>query len=77
MAPACVFTQDVLLQEERGLHNQSQRHTARQAGRTGRNFSILKLFLFEFLGLHKAVCPCGPSEGPLFARQTGCRLSRR
>lgn len=75
MTSACTFTQDVLLQEERGLHNQSARHTAHYAGRTAQNFSILKLFLNEFLGLHKAVCPCSPSEGPLFTRQTAaaCR----
>lgn len=73
----CAFTQDVLPQEDGGLHNQSPRHAAHHTGRTGQNFSILKLFLYEFLGLHKAVCPCSLSEGPLFARQTGCRLSQR
>lgn len=77
MTSACTFTQDGLLQEERGLHNQSARHAAHHAGRTAQNFSILKLFLDEFLGLYKAVCPCSPSEGPLFTRQTGCRLSQR
>lgn len=77
MASACAFTEDVLPQEERGLHNQSLRHAAHHTGHTGQNFRILKLFLYEFLGLHKAVCPCSPSEGPLFARQTGCCLSER
>lgn len=74
---ACAFTQDILLQEKRGLHNRSPISAARHTGGTGHNFSILKLFLYEFLGLHKAVCPCGLSEGPLFSRQTACRLSQR